>query len=188
MLSVMTSGKEAVLGQWLWDLIPLPTKPTQRRDKTRRKPPPPDVSTSHIGTTRTARQQHYKLLVDLMKQQHRIRVRKWRTHTTGCAWQITYEDGSITRLIEAPYPRSPISAAVFLHEVGHHAIGFNRYKPRCLEELKAWEWALAAMKRHDIPVTAHVQKRVESSLRYAVGKAQRRGIKHLPDELKKYTG
>lgn len=89
-------------------------------------------------------------------------------------------------MVESPRPRTPISAAVFLHEVGHHAIGFHRYKPRCLEEFMAWRWALRMMTEQDIAITAAVRKRVSLSLHYAVAKARRRGIKRLPKELMRY--
>ncbi|RMD64872.1 MAG: hypothetical protein D6824_03400, partial [Planctomycetota bacterium] len=75
---------------------------------------------------------------------------------------------------------------VFLHEVGHHAIGFHRYSPRCLEEHRAWVWALQAMERYELNVTEQVRKRMRDSLRYAVAKARRRGLKRLPAELAPY--
>ncbi len=76
-----------------------------------------------------------------------------------------------------------MSAAVFLHEIGHHAIGFNTYKPRCLEEYHAWAWSLAARQEHGLNITDAVRHRMHLSLWYAVQKAQRRGIKAVPPEL-----
>ena len=90
------------------------------------------------------------------------------------------------RLIEAPRPRGPMSCAVFLHEVGHHAIGFGRYRPRCLEEYHAWRWALAEMRARGFSVTPAVERRVTEALRYAVDKARRRGLRRLPAELVPY--
>ncbi|GAB5495400.1 MAG: hypothetical protein Phyf2KO_04800 [Phycisphaerales bacterium] len=121
-----------------------------------------------------------------MLKEHRVRVRKWRSSTSGVAWQLTYEDGHVSRLIESPRPRGPMSAAVFLHEIGHHAIGFETYKPRCLEEFHAWMFALAQMERWEIQVTEAVQNRVHDALHYAVSKAVRRGLKELPPELSPY--
>ncbi|MCK4873780.1 MAG: hypothetical protein KAS72_13745 [Phycisphaerales bacterium] len=118
-----------------------------------------------------------------MKRQHNVRVRKWRSGMSGAAWLIRYHDGSTSRLIEAPYPKGPMSAAVFLHEVGHHAIGLGRYKPRCLEEYHAWCWALQTMESFGITITDRVRKRMRESVRYAVAKAKRRGLKRLPAEL-----
>ena len=79
-----------------------------------------------------------------------------------------------------------MSAAVFLHEVGHHAIGLGRYKPRCLEEYHAWAWSLEQMQANGLHVTDAVRYRMHASLHYAVAKAVRRGIKGLPPELEPY--
>ncbi|MBK7405288.1 MAG: hypothetical protein IPJ41_11820 [Phycisphaerales bacterium] len=114
---------------------------------------------------------------------HAVRVRKWRSSSSGVAWQVVYRDGAVSRLIEAPRPRGPVSAAIFLHEIGHHAIGFSTYKPRCLEEYHAWRFALAEMERWGLPITARVRARVRDSLRYAVEKAERRGIRRVPEEV-----
>lgn len=121
-----------------------------------------------------------------MKLQFGIRIHRWRLRTSGCAWEVHYADGSISKLIESPYPRGPMSAAVFLHEVGHHAIGFHRYKLRCMEEYMAWKWALEAMRRNKITVSPTVLKRVDRAMRYAVRKAVRRGLSRLPEELQPY--
>ncbi|MBX3383660.1 MAG: hypothetical protein KF864_09145 [Phycisphaeraceae bacterium] len=115
-----------------------------------------------------------------------VRVRRWRTNMSGIAWELTYADGSRSRLIESPKPRGPMSAAIFLHEIGHHAIGFNVYKPRCLEEYHAWMFSLEQMRKEGLNITESVQRRVDRSLRYAVAKARRRGIKAIPAELKPY--
>ncbi len=128
-------------------------------------------------------QQRYDALVTEMKQAHAFRVRRWRRSTSGCAWEVRGADGTCTRLIEAPYPRGPMSCAVFLHEVGHHAIGFGRYRPRCLEEYHAWAWAIQEMRRRRLNVTPAVERRVADSLRWAVARARSRGIRALPPEL-----
>lgn len=131
-------------------------------------------------------QAKYDAVVALMLQTHQVRVRKWRTSMSGIAWYVTYRDGRIQRLIEAPRPKGPMSVAVFLHEIGHHAIGFNVYKPRCLEEYHAWRWALEAMAEHGLNITDQVKLRVHRSLWYAAEKAKRRGIKRIPEELTPY--
>ncbi len=89
-------------------------------------------------------------------------------------------------MLESPQPRGPMSMAIFLHEVGHHAIGFNRYKPRCLEEYHAWKWSLEAMELHGLNITDAVRRRMHESLWYAVAKARRRGLRELPPELLPY--
>lgn len=129
----------------------------------------------------------YAAMTRDMLAHYGIRVRKWRSTMSGIAWYVTYRDGRVQRLIEAPKPKGPMSAAIFLHEVGHHAIGFNVYKPRCLEEYHAWQFALREMERLGLNITPSVHKRVQRSLKYAVGKAVRRGIKEVPAELAAYA-
>ncbi len=128
-------------------------------------------------------QAKYDAVVRLMLDTYSIRVRKWRTGMCGIAWYVTYRDGTRVNLIEAPKPKGPMSAAIFLHEIGHHAIGFNVYRPRCLEEYHAWRWSLEAMEAHGLNITDAVRLRMHRSLWYAVQKAKRRGIKSVPEEL-----
>lgn len=135
----------------------------------------------------TSAQERYDLVVRAMLAQYKIKVRRWRSAMSGIAWQVTYNDGSMARFIESPKPKGPMSVAVFLHEIGHHAIGFEVYKPRCLEEYHAWRWSLEAMDRHGLNITDAVRYRMHLSLWYAVAKARRRGIKKVPDELLPYV-
>jgi hypothetical protein len=83
-------------------------------------------------------------------------------------------------------PKSPISLAIFLHEIGHHVIGFDTYKKRCEEEYYAWAWAIAEMKRLGIQPDHRVETRFARSMEYAVAKAVRRGIKSLPSDLEMF--
>jgi hypothetical protein len=129
----------------------------------------------------------YQAMTKAMLHRYGVRVRRWRRAMSGVAWEVKYSDGGVARLIEAPLPRSPMSAAVFLHEIGHHAIGLGAYRPRCLEEFHAWRFALDAMREHGIEVTPRVRLRVHASLHYAVAKARRRGLRQLPPELLAYT-
>lgn len=138
------------------------------------------------GPSAGSMQARYDDVTRRMLDRYQIRVRKWRTSMSGIAWYVTYRDGHVQRLIEAPRPKGPMSVAVFLHEVGHHAIGFDVYKPRCLEEYHAWRWALEAMAEHNLNITDAVRDRVHRSLHYAVQKAKRRGIKVIPPELTPY--
>ncbi|MHC4429245.1 MAG: hypothetical protein ACYS0D_11695, partial [Planctomycetota bacterium] len=149
----------------LWDLLRAPVAPRQR--------------TGGIH-------ERYSALVREMKQRYGIRIHKWRRSTSGCAWVVRYANGTESRLIEAPYPRGPVSCAVFLHEIGHHAIGFGVYSPRCLEEYHAWDWALQTMRAHDLNVTEAVQRRMDEAVRHALRKARRRGLRRVPSELVAY--
>lgn len=161
-------------------------KPQRRAAHARAKPPAPRPPKPAASSTTPSMQARYDAVVSHMLETHQVRVRKWRTSMSGIAWYVTYRDGRIQRLIESPRPKGPMSIAVFLHEIGHHAIGFNVYKPRCLEEYHAWRWALEAMQEHGLNITDQVKLRVHRSLHYAVQKAQRRGIKRIPDELAPY--
>ena len=178
----------------LFDLIPGFAEKQRKKDQ-KKKPEPNKTMPAAVRTEPLKRQngrpgtmqERYDLLVVKMKQKYGIRVRRWRKSMSGVAWEVHYRDGSVSRLIESPYPRGPMSAAIFLHEIGHHAIGFRRYRPRCLEEYHAWKWAVEEMENQGILVTERVKKRMHDSLRYAVAKAMRRGLKRLPQELIPYV-
>lgn len=139
-------------------------------------------SPGHIDPNEPA-QDRYDRVVREMLTKHTIKVRRWRSSMSGVAWQLRYRDGRVVNMLESPKPKGPMSAAVFLHEVGHHAIGLGRYKPRCLEEYHAWRWSLEAMQCHGIAITDAVKHRMAESLWYAVAKARRRGLRELPEEL-----
>jgi hypothetical protein len=128
----------------------------------------------------------YAIIIEQMKRRYEIRVRRWRRNMSGCAWRVYYDDGNAVNWVEAPYPRTPISLAIFLHEVGHHAIGFRKYRKRCEEEYHVWIWALRQMRELGIEPDERVWRRFDLSMRYAVGKAMRRGIKHLPVDLLRF--
>jgi hypothetical protein len=128
----------------------------------------------------------YSRIVAQMKRRYDLRVRKWRTSMSGCAWRVYHHNGNVVNWIESPYPRTPISLAIFLHEVGHHVIGFEKYKKRCEEEYHVWLWAIREMRSLGIEPDARVQRRFEMSMEYAVGKAVRRGLKLLPDSLNQF--
>ena len=125
-------------------------------------------------------------MVRQVRCEHRIRVRRWRRDMTGCAWRTDHADGRTVNWIEAPVPRTPISLAIFLHEVGHHVIGFDRYRRRCEEEYHAWVWALARMRAMGVEPDDRTLQRFDLSMRYAVDKAVRRGIKAVPPPLERF--
>lgn len=155
----------------LWDLL----RGSARTPACAVRPPRP--------RKQTAQQDRYDQLVEEMKQVWSIRVRKWRSSTSGCAWELRTRRGEVTRMIESPYPRGPMSCVIFLHEVGHHAMGFNCGQPRCMEEHLAWDWAIREMTARGFNVTDRVRTRRDAAMRYALHKAMRRGIKRVPAEL-----
>jgi hypothetical protein len=146
--------------------------------------PPRRIRAKPTGKAGTSpRRQAYDRLVAEMKATYGFRVRRWRRSMSGCAWELRYRDGRVQRMLESPYPKSPLSCAIFLHEVGHHAIGLGAVRPRCLEELRAWEWSLAAMEARGLEIDGRTRTRFRRSMEYAVAKAARRGISRLPEEL-----
>ena len=172
----------------LWDLI----EPLVGRGRKPKSVPTTPIRAPARSRQSTAgdsagMQARYDAVTKIMLDRHGVRVRKWRTSMTGVAWALRYRDGTVKKLIEAPKPKGPMSAAVFLHEIGHHAIGFNVYKPRCLEEYHAWKWSLEQMEAHGLNVTDAVRHRMHESLWYAVSKAQRRGIRSIPPELQAFA-
>ena len=172
----------------LFELAPPAPSPPRRKPSASRSPiaaqitPPVAPRTATESAAESAEARYDRVARELLTS-YDIRVRKWRTSMSGLAWEVYYRDGRTQRLIESPRPKGPMSAAIFLHEVGHHAIGFNRYKPRCLEEYHAWKWSLQAMQQHGLNITDAVRHRMHLSLWYAVAKAQRRGLQALPPEL-----
>jgi len=159
----------------------------QRDQKNRRNrkesPSPLAPHPKGEGNKRLSMRQRYEAMTRDALRTYGVRVHRWRSSMTGCAWEVHYHNGGVSRLIQAPKPKGPMSAAIFLHEIGHHAIGFGRYSPRCLEEYEAWAWALREMDRHGLTVTDAVRKRMRDSLEYAVRKAQRRGLKRVPPQV-----
>lgn len=165
----------------LWDLLP----------KWKRSAPPEPVVArparpASVRRSQTKSDLYETMTADLLEA-HSIRVRRWRSSMSGIAWEVRYRDGTVRRMIEAPRPKGPMSAAVFLHEIGHHVIGFNVYRPRCLEEYHAWAWAIREMEARGVGVTDAVRYRMHQSLAYAVAKARRRGLRVLPEELAPYA-
>src|SRR5690606_33169479 len=49
----------------------------------------------------------YEALTRQMLREHDVRVRKWRSSMSGCAWEVYYASGRVSRLIEAPKPKGP---------------------------------------------------------------------------------
>lgn len=169
----------------LWDLLPkrrVKLSPILRRPAPKRRV----AQGSKPKNAPTAMQVRYEQITREMLTKYGVRVRKWRSSMSGVAWQVTYQDGTVSRLIEAPKPKGPMSAAIFLHEIGHHAIGFGTYKPRCLEEYYAWKFSIDMMYELGLNVTDRVHERMHDSLHYAIQKAVRRKLKLIPDELIPY--
>ena len=172
----------------LWDIL-APIRGLLKRPATPVLPSPrvakpPAAKVPRVEAPKnTPAQDRYDAMTRAMLAQYGIKVRKWRKNSSGIARLTTYKDGSVVRTLESPRPTGPMSAAIFLHEVGHHAIGFEVYKPRCLEEYHAWAFAIREMERLGLNITESVRRRMHRSLKYAIDKARRRGLRELPPEL-----
>src|SRR5438876_230549 len=112
----------------------------------------------------TSRMNDFGPIVEQMKVRYNLRVRRWRSSMSGCAWRVYHHDGNVVNWIESPYPKTPISLAIFLHEVGHHAIGFQTFKRRCEEEYHVWVWAINEMRKLGVDPDDRVRKRFELSM------------------------
>ena len=126
-------------------------------------------------------QRRYDAVVVEMLSKYGLTVK--RNSLSGVAIERTFRDGRVERTLESPYPTSPLRLAIFLHEVGHHAIGLGVHKPRCLEEYLAWRYAIDRMDEMGFPTKGSVARRFDRSMRYAVAKSRRRGIQRLPSEV-----
>lgn len=177
----------------LWDMVadavkpakkPGPPSPVAPAPKPRREPA---VRKPKRAKTAGGKRERFEAIARDQLGRYEIRVRKWRRAMSGIAWYVTYQDGRVQRLIEAPRPKTEMSLAILLHEVGHHAIGFHTYKPRCLEEYHAWQYAFRTMAEYGVELTPPVARRYAASMRYAVAKASRRGIKSIPEELREFA-
>jgi hypothetical protein len=96
-------------------------------------------------------------------------VRKWR-HAGGVAYTDDDDWG-----IEAPRPRGAVSFGVFAHEVAHQLLHRSGSRPRWLEEVEAWEYALAQFVRFELSGALQAREHAAKSLAYASRKAVRRG-------------
>lgn len=105
----------------------------------------------------------------MLLQQSSCTVRRYRTSMTGRAFTRADDWG-----IEAPEPKGPISFAVFAHEIGHQMLHREGRRSRWLEEVEAWEYALAQFERFDLPGQEKAQADAAKSLVYAAAKANRR--------------
>ncbi len=132
------------------------------------------------------RREFFERLVHEMKQSFDISIRKWRQSMSGVAYELHYSNGDVKRMISAPHPRSPVSACIFLHEVGHHAIGFRKFRPRCLEEYHVWQWAFGQMRSRGIPIDLRVERHYRRSMHHYVCLAKKRGLRHIPPELMEF--
>ena len=119
---------------------------------------------------RPARSRPYLDAAQVLLRESGCIVRRYRTSVTGVA-SVRSDDWEI----EAPEPLGPVSFAVLAHEIGHQLLHRTRNRPRWLEELEAWEYALKQFERFDLKGIDRARHSAKKSLVYAAIKAARRG-------------
>jgi len=135
------------------------------------------IPNQRIATARRVKVNKYEIAGQSLLSEYNITIKTVRKSMSGVAY---IED----RVISAPAPKSPISFAVFAHEVGHIANG--NIKPRWLEELRAWEFSLSQFKRFGMAISKEVRQEFRWSMTYALAKALNRGMQKLPKELRPF--
>lgn len=111
----------------------------------------------------------YQDAADTLLRETGCTVRKWRKNNTGTAYTKSEDWG-----IEAPMPRGPISFATFAHEVGHQDLHRFNSAPRWLEEVEAWEYALAQFERFGLDGIDKARADAARSIVWACVKASKR--------------
>ena len=110
--------------------------------------------------------------VDQLIKETGVTVRRWRKSRSGVAYTGSDDWG-----IEIPDPKGPVSFCIAAHEIGHQIKHRRNGTPRWIEEVEAWEYALAMLERFGLPDEAgRAMKRATRSLDYSFGKAFRRGV------------
>jgi hypothetical protein len=111
----------------------------------------------------------FKYAADVLVRESGVTIRKHRKSNTGVAY--THEDDWG---IEAPEPVGPVSFATFAHEIGHQLMHRGRARIAWLNEIEAWEFALAQFDRFDLPGVERARKSAAQHLRYVAGRSGRR--------------
>jgi len=97
-------------------------------------------------------------------------VRNWRSSPrSGAAYTRSLDWG-----IEVPEPRGPISYCTFAHEIGHQMLHRSNSTPRWVEEVEAFEYALATFDRFDLPGRGRAQADASRALVTTARKTLRR--------------
>jgi hypothetical protein len=111
----------------------------------------------------------YQAAADVLLAETGCTVRKWRQNMAGRAFTRADDWG-----IEVPEPRGAISFGVFAHEVGHQLLHRHNSAPRWLEELQAWEYALAQFDRFELAGKHKAREDAAKSLVWAAAKTEKR--------------
>jgi hypothetical protein len=111
----------------------------------------------------------YELAGATLLRSERVLVVHERAASTG----VSYGDGRI----EAPRARGPISFGTLAHEVGHEVCDHARTRePRWVQEVEAWEYALAQVERFGLKGYERVHVDAARCLAHSFAKAIKRGV------------
>lgn len=112
----------------------------------------------------------YRSAAETLLRESGCTIRKWRKRPrSGSAYTRADDWG-----IEVPEPRGAISFGTFAHEIGHQLLHRDKHRPRWLEEVEAWEYALAQFERFALPGVEKVRDDAAKCLVYTAAKANRR--------------
>ena len=109
-----------------------------------------------------------------------IRVRLWRSSLTGCANVAKSE-------IEVPKPLTRKSLYIFLHEIGHVAIGHLGKKKRHVEEYEAEQFAHERMRELGFAVPRSQTERAKAYVARKIGQAYARGAKRIDPKARRFA-
>ena len=110
--------------------------------------------------------------VDQLVQESGVTIRRWRNTNSGVAYTGAKDWG-----VEIPVPKGPVTFCTAAHEIGHQMLHRNNGKtPRWVEEVEAWEYALNALDRFQLPGYERALKSATKAIRHSFNKARRRGV------------
>lgn len=110
--------------------------------------------------------------VDQLIKESGVTVRRWRNTNSGVAYTGADDWG-----VEIPIPKGPVTFCMAAHEIGHQLKHRGNGKtPRWVEEVEAWEYALAMLERFELPGRPRAVKRATRGVDYAFRKALKRGV------------
>ncbi len=90
--------------------------------------------------------------------------------------------------IVAPEGRTRRQLYILAHECAHVALDhFNTGKPRHVEEMEAEKWAIAALRRHGIPVPRGMIALGKRYVAFKIRQAERRGAKRIDPAARAYA-
>ena len=105
-------------------------------------------------------------------------------------WRYIIIQGQKTKVtlysMRVPEPKSAISLATYLHELGHHTLLSRNQKKSCLREFYAEQYSLDNLKRFGVKKNRKMVRHSNWYMSYSLGQALNRKMKDIPTEMMKY--